>query len=91
MQFKFDPRKNKENVARHGLSLELAEKLAWDEALVWLDERFEYDEIRMIALAPKGATLYYVAFVDRADIRRPISLRRAERKEVKYYVENFSG
>ena len=68
----------------------MAEKLVWDEALVWVDERFEYDEIRMIALVPEGSTLYYVAFVDRDEIRRPISLRRAERKEVKYYVQNFS-
>ncbi len=90
MQFKFDPSKDKENLARHGLSLAFAKELIWDEALVWLDDRFEYDEVRMIALAPEGNTLYYVAFVDRGDIRRPISLRRAERKEVKYYVENFN-
>ena len=89
MQFKFDPKKDKENIANHGLSLSFAEKLVWDEALVWVDERFEYDEIRMIALAPEGNTLYYVAFVDRDEIRRPISLRRAEQKEVKYYVKNF--
>ena len=68
----------------------MAERLVWDEALVWVDQRFKYDEIRMITLAPEGSTLYYVAFVDRDEIRRPISLRRAERKEVKYYVQNFS-
>ena len=90
MQLKFDPKKDKENIANHGLSLSFAEKLVWDEALVWVDERFEYDEIRMIALAPEGNTLYYVAFVDRDEIRRPISLRRAERREVKYYVQNFN-
>ena len=90
MQCKFDLKKDKENIAHHGLSLALAEKLAWDDALVWVDERFEYDEIRMIALAPEGNTLYFVAFVDRGEVRRSISLRRAERKEVKYHVENFN-
>jgi uncharacterized protein len=90
VRFKFDPKKDKENMARHGLSLAFAEKLVWDEALVWADKRFEYDELRMIALAPEGNTLYCVAFVDRGEIRRPISLRRAERKEVKHYVENVS-
>ena len=90
MQFKFDPKKDKENIANHGLSLAMAEKLVWDEALVWVDERFEYNEIQMIALAPEGSTLYYVAFVDRDEVRRLISLRRAERREVKYYVQNFS-
>jgi len=61
----------------------------WDEALVWIDSRYEYDEIRMIGLVPEGNTLYYVAFVDRGDVRRVISLRYAERKEIKHYVENY--
>ena len=55
---------------------------------MWGDERFEYDEVRMIALAPRASTLYYVAFVDRGDVMRIISLRRATRREVKHYVEN---
>ena len=90
MRIIFDPGKDKQNLARHGLSLAFAEELAWDEALVWVDSRFEYDELRMIALAPEGDALYYVAFVDRGDVRRQISLRHAERREVKKYVENFN-
>jgi len=85
----FDPAKDATNLARHGVSLSLAGKLDWDAALVWVDDRFDYDELRMIALAPEGDTLYYVAFVDRGEVRRIISLRRAERREVKHYVENL--
>ena len=40
----------------------------------------------MIALAPKTAILYYVAFVDRGSVRRVISVRRANRREVRHYV-----
>jgi len=58
-------------------------------ALVWVDDRFEYSETRMIALAPNTEILYYVAFVDRGNMRRIISLRRANRREVKHYVENI--
>lgn len=89
MLIEFDPAKDAANLARHGVSLALAGKLDWDAALVWVDDRFEYDEVRMIALAPETGTLYYVAFVDRGEVRRIISLRRAERREVKYYVENI--
>jgi len=85
----FDPAKDKLNRARHGLSLALARKLVWDEALVWVDGRFEYDEMRMAGLVPEGNRLYYVAFVDRGETRRIISLRYAERREVKHYVENY--
>lgn len=67
----------------------MARELDWEAALVWVDARFEYNETRMIALAPKTEILYYVAFVDRGETRRIISLRRANRREVKYYVENF--
>ena len=56
--------------------------------MVWIDDRFEYSETRMIALAPKTGILYYVAFVDRGEVRRIISLRRANRREVKHYVQS---
>jgi uncharacterized protein len=88
MRIEFDPAKDKANLAAHGVSLALAERLDWDAALVWVDDRFGYDELRMIALAPETATLYYVAFVERGETRRVISLRRATRREVKHYVEN---
>ena len=89
MQIVYDPPKDKLNRKNHGLSLELAKTLEWDEALAWVDERFEYDELRMSGLVPGGERLYYVAFVDREDFRRIISLRFAERREIKYYVENY--
>ena len=59
------------------------------EQLVWVDDRFEYAELRVIALAPKAKILYYVAFVDRGEVRRIISLRRANRREVKHYVKSI--
>jgi len=89
MRIEFDPSKDAANQTAHGVSLSLASELDWDAALVWVDERFEYDEMRMIALAPKTEILYYVAFVDRGEARRVVSLRRANRREVKHYVENI--
>ncbi len=88
MRIEFDPAKDTGNRAKHGVSLVLACELDWEAALVWVDDRFEYDELRMIALAPRTEILYYVAFVDRGEVRRVISLRRANRREVKHYVEN---
>jgi uncharacterized protein len=43
----------------------------------------------MITLAPNTEILYYVAFVDRGSVRRIISLRRANRREVKHYAESI--
>ena len=89
MRISFDPAKDASNRIKHGVSLSLARELDWVSALVWVDERFEYDELRMIALAPRTNTLYYVSFVDRGAVRRIFSLRHATRCEVKPYVSQI--
>lgn len=87
MQIEFDSDKNLRNQAKHGVSMSLAAELDWDAAWVWVDERFDYGEQRMVALVPKAEILYCVAFVERGFVRRIISLRRANRREVKHYVK----
>ena len=89
MRIEFDPVKDAANQAKHGVSLSIAADLDWEAALVSIDERFEYGETRLMALAPATGILYYVAFVDRDEVRRIISLRPANRREVKHYVENL--
>ena len=87
MRFDFDPGKDATNLGKHGLSLAAAAELGWEAALVWLDDRADYGEVRMVALAPIGDILFFVAFVDREPVRRIISLRRANRREVNHYVK----
>ena len=58
MFIEFDPKKDAANLTRHGVSMAFANRLDWDGALVWIDDRFDYDELRIIALAPETATLY---------------------------------
>ena len=65
MQFDFDPGKDATNLSKHGLSLAAAAELSWDAALVWLDDRADYGEVRMVALAPIGEILFFVVFADR--------------------------
>ena len=89
MKIEFDSVKDATNKTKHGVSLALAGELDWEAALVWVDDRFEYGELRMIALAPKTGILYYVAFVERGKMRRIISLRQANRREVTHYVKNI--
>jgi len=70
VQFNFDPGKDAVNLSEHGLSLAAAAELKWEAALVWIDDRADYGELRMVALAPIGGTLYFAAFVDRESTRR---------------------
>ena len=92
MKIAFDPAKDAANLAKHGLALSDAERLEWSAALLWPDQRMDYQEARMVGLVPDGARLFCVVFVDRpADApteRRVISLRKANKREVQRYASN---
>lgn len=87
MNIRFDAAKEAANLAKHGVSLTLAADLEWDSALTWPDTRYAYGEPRECAIGYIGMRLFFVVFVDRADGRRVISLRKASRSEVKRYAE----
>lgn len=85
MQIEFDPNKDETNRVKHGLSLRLAAKFDWVSMWAWPDLRRDYLEERMVGFVAHEKALYMVAFVDREDVRRIISLRRANRREVIRY------
>ncbi|WP_029525568.1 BrnT family toxin [Polaromonas glacialis] len=91
MNLTFDPVKDAANQAEHGFPLLDAARFEWGTALVWPDQRRDYDEPRMAALGYIGLRLMAVVFVDRppeqATERRIISLRKADSREVKRYAE----
>jgi len=87
MDISFDTNKDAANLEKHGISLAAAATFEWDDALVWPDERHNYGEVRMCAIGYIGDRLYYVAYVDRDEARRIISLRKANLREVKRYAE----
>ncbi len=87
MEVTFDPAKDMANRDKHDVSLVMSMKLEWDTALTWPDLRRDYGEPRWCGIGYIGRRLYAVAFVDRAEGRRIISLRKANRREVNRYAE----
>jgi uncharacterized DUF497 family protein len=81
MEIAFDTTKDAANLEKNGISLAAAATLEWDDALTWTDDRKNYGEARMCAIAYIGNRLHYVAYVDRAEARRIISLRKANSRE----------
>lgn len=81
MVITFDPKKDKLNKHKHGVSLAAASELDWDNAVIWTDARYAYTELRECALGLIAYHMYHVSFVDRGDIRRIISLRKASPEE----------
>jgi len=91
MEIDYDPVKDAINRRKHGISLGEAARFHWDTAFIQTDERFDYDEWRMVGLGLIGANVFHVAFVEREGMTRIISLRPAEKHEMKSYVHYLEG
>ena len=87
MDIEFDPTKDMHNQAKHGISLAAAQGFDMDTALVVPDVREDYGEDRWTAVGFIDVTLCVLVFTERDGRLRPISLRKAEKTEVKNYVE----
>lgn len=86
LEITFDHAKNAANLSKHGVALADAASLEWDSAIFWTDTRRNYGEVRMAAIGYIGLRLFCVIFVDRADGRRIISLRKANTREENRYA-----
>jgi uncharacterized DUF497 family protein len=87
MKYVFDPAKEAINRAKHGVSLALAEILFAGSHATTTDDRFDYGEVRQIAVGLIGDRLFVCVYVDRQTERRVISLRKANKREVKRHAE----
>lgn len=87
MDILFDPVKNKRKHAKHGVWLAAATDFECATAVVWPDIRNDYGEPRMLALGYVGLRLYCLAYVDKTEGRRIISMLKANQREVKRYAE----
>lgn len=87
MEITFDPHKDVSNQQKHAVSLAEVRHFEWDTAVVWFDKRRDYGENRQIAIGYIGLRLYVIVFVKRDQHLRVISLRKANRREVRRYAE----
>ena len=79
MEIEFDPKKDEENVRKHGISLARAVDLS--DMIVVRDERFEELRFRLYGLIDEH--WHCAAVTLRGNSVRVISLRRAHLREVK--------
>ena len=80
--------KNRQNIEKHGVSFDLAQRIFDGPVLTWIDDRQDYGELREISIGKvDGAIMLTVAHTDRSGVRRLISARRASRRERSRYEE----
>jgi uncharacterized protein len=77
----FDPDKDAANIAKHGVSLILANRIRLDDAVIVVDGRKDYGEVRYNAFAEVDGRTLAFTFTYRDDVIRAISLRPCRIKE----------
>jgi uncharacterized DUF497 family protein len=86
-RYVWDENKRGENIRSHRVDFSAADHFDWETAYVSVDDREDYGELREIAIGFIGARLHVLTFTRRGPWIRIISLRKAEKIDVRKYVE----
>lgn len=73
------------NLAKHGVDLATAWDFDFASAIVVIDDRADYGEVREVAIGYVGARLHVLVFTRRGCDIHVISLRKANRRECSRY------
>ena len=85
MSIEYDGVKDQANLDKHGLSLSCAREI--DLRFILQDDRKDYGEIRYRGFGLLDGNHVCLVFTIRGDNIRAISLRRANRQEIKRYEQ----
>ncbi len=85
MEFEWDEAKRQSNLEKHGVDFVDAAQVLADAPLMLEDTRYEYGEMRCLALGELHGLLFVVAFTLRDGAFRIISARRANARERRHY------
>ena len=83
MRYEWDEEKRSSNLDKHGVDFEAMEEFDWEAADIEASPRG--GEMRYIATGPIGVRLHVAVHTRRGERTRIISLRKADRQEVRDY------
>jgi uncharacterized protein len=86
MEYEWNKIKRERNLASHGVDFSALDSFEWEGALVEKDLRREYGESRYAALGIINGRLHAVVFNLRGGNYRIISLRKANRRELRKWL-----
>jgi uncharacterized protein len=87
MDITYDAAKNDSNIEKHGVALDMAKQFEWSDMMFYVDTRKDYRELRDVGFGVISERLYCVVFTQRGNAMHIISMRKANKREVKSYVE----
>ncbi len=79
--------KRRKNLREHGLDFEGCEQLFDGPVVVFEDKRDRYGELRLNAIGWLHGQVVHLTYTERDDDFHAISLRKAEKHEVRNYVK----
>lgn len=86
MKITYDPTKNEQNIAKHGISFDRAAEFDFGTATIQEDDRVDYGERRLRAFGRLDGRLHALVYTEIAENAiRVISFRRANKREVRRY------
>ena len=88
MEIEFDPDKNERNKAVRGFGFDRVADFDFDTALIQIDDRRDYGELRYTALGLIEGRIYALVFKETDPGIRVISFRKANRREVRKYAQS---
>ena len=87
MRIEFDAGKSERNIAARGLPFERAAEFDFSSAVVEVDNRKPYPELRHVAVGFLGQRLHVLCFTPIDDGIRVISFRKANQREITAYEQ----
>jgi uncharacterized protein len=94
MRLEWDEAKNVLNMQKHGYDFNDADTLFVGDRLEFLDDRYDYGELRYISLGTIEGRLVVAVYTRRPSAIRLISLRKAnsrEKERFRKYIKNRLG
>ena len=87
----WDEAKRLRNIKTHGLDFAGCEAVFQGPVLTWDDDRQAYGELRINLLGWLDGTVVHLTYTERGDDLHIISLRKAEKHEIRRYAQEVSG
>lgn len=87
MEITYDHNKNASNIALRRLSFDRAGDFDFQTAVIWIDSRKQYPEVRISALGLLAGRVHSLVFTETENGIRVISFRKANQREVKRYEQ----
>jgi len=86
MDIEFDDAKDRANLQKHDVSLDVGATVIQNMTFGYVDDRKDYGEVRMVAFGRVSDRLFVCVFTKRGEVYRIISVRRASEEEQREWL-----